>query len=266
MKNATKKAQQQLILALKITGLKSHALSKRIGVADTTLSRLEKSDDPPEPRVSLVDDIDAAVRAHIASGEATEEQIILFQQDYAKLRKMDPIEIGHSEPKSDVAPAETGRTHMSDYQRDPRSIPVLGTAAGSALGSFEISYSQDPIDYARRPPSLAGLKEIYAIYVKGESMVPEHNPGDLRIIHPGRPPQPGDSVIIQTYNPATDTREAFIKRLISDRGNEVKCYQHNPKMEITYIVPDGDAKKNDGEKTYVIKVHKVLTQNELHGF
>ena len=167
-------------------------------------------------------------------------------------------------PQSDIAPAEIPRGYMADFQADPRSIPVLGTAAGSALGAFEIG--TEAIDFIRRPPSLAGSKEVYAIYVVGESMVPQHNPGDLRIIHPKRPAVPGDSVVIQTYNAATDTREAFIKVLVKDKGREVVCRQHNPPMEITYLRPNGDPEMNETNNTYVIRIHKVLTMNDLHGF
>lgn len=180
----------------------------------------------------------------------------------------DDIEMSANTPrqksKPEIEPAEIDRTHMGEYQLDPRTIPVLGTAAGSAMGSFEIG--SEPIDHVRRPPSLAGLKQIYAIYVVGESMVPEHNPGDLRIIHPDRPPQPGDSVVIQTYNAASDTREAFIKRLISINKHEIVCFQHNPNSQISYLRPNGNPELNDTEDTYVINIHKVLTMNELHGF
>ncbi|WP_180966721.1 S24 family peptidase [Cohaesibacter celericrescens] len=263
MKPATQKARQQLILALKITGLSSNALSKQTGVADTTLSRLEKSDNPPEPRVSTVEGIDLAVHKHIASGDATEEQVAIYEKEYLPLQGVRSTP--YTEPQTQsVVPAQIERNHMSDFQTDPRTIPVMGTAAGSALGSFEIG--SDIIDRVRCPPNLVGIKGIYGIVVVGESMVPEHKPGDLRIIHPGRPPQPGDSVVIQTYNAATDTREAFIKILVKANGKEVKCRQHNPPMEITYIQPNGDPEKNNGKQTYVLKVHKVLTVNELHGF
>lgn len=265
MNSTIEKAKKKLELALQITGLSMHALSKIIGVADTTLSRLRKSPNPPEPRSSTLEAIDQAVLDHIASGKATSDQMALFESEYEKgAATIVATPVSAANQKSSVEPVEIDRKHLGDYQLDPRSIPVLGTAAGSALGSFEIG--SEVIDHVRRPPSLAGLKQIYAIYVVGESMVPEHNPGDLRIIHPDRPPQPGDSVVIQTYNAATDTREAFIKRLISINSHEVKVYQHNPYLEITYIRPNGNPHLNDTDDTYAIKVHKVLSMNELHGF
>ena len=200
---------------------------------------------------------DARILFGVTTGRMYENDAIRTSTDHAKVEKI------HFD-KQDIEPAEISRQHMADFHSDPRSIPVLGTAAGSALGAFEIG--NEAIDFIRRPPSLAGSKEVYAIYVIGESMVPEHRPGDLRIIHPKRPAVPGDSVVIQTYNASTDTREAFIKILVKDKGHEVVCRQHNPPLEITYIRPNGDPEMNSAANTYVIRIHKVLTMNELHGF
>ena len=85
MNPATEKAKKKLALALKITGLSMNAMSKKIGVADTTLSRLRKLDNPPEPRASTVERIDAAVESHISSERATEEQRKLYQEEYLQL-------------------------------------------------------------------------------------------------------------------------------------------------------------------------------------
>lgn len=258
MKSATEIARKKLILALSITGLSMNAMSKAIGVADTTLSRLKNADNPPEPRASTMEGIDKIVSSHIKSGNATPEQIKLYEESY----KSGAVVIA---PANTTAPEEINRRFVSDFQTDERTIPVLGTAAGSTQGSFEIGFEQDPIDHVRRPPNLAGVKDIYAIIVVGESMVPEHKPGDLRIIHPRRPALPGDSVVIQTYDPATGKYEAFIKCLISMNSREIRCYQHNPRMQFTYTKPNSNPELNNTQETYAIKIHKVLSMNELHG-
>ncbi len=251
-------------LAKEITGTKS---SRKLALASkihpSTLNRAEKADSQFTTSTSTLTLLHKFVREYINSGKATPDQIDLYKREYLPLEY--PAISDSSKAASELAVAlpEIDSKHIDGFQEDPRTIPVLGTAAGSALGAFEIG--REAIDYVRRPPSLAGLKEIYAIYVVGDSMVPQHKPGELRIIHPNRPAVPGDSVVIQTYNAATNTREAFIKELVRDKGRFIVCKQHNPPMEITYLRPNGDPTNNEKNDSYVIRVHKVLTMNELHG-
>ena len=256
-------AISRIKLAMRITGLDATPLAKSAGMAGTTLSRLLSGKATSVPSTRSMMKLDEAVAQHVRSNQATPEQIALYEKEYVKGARVTLSDIQQLDP-SEIETTNIERSFFSDYFSDPRTIPVLGTAAGSALGAFEIG--SEVIDHVRRPPALAGIKDIYGIYVVGESMVPEHNPGDLRIIHPHRPARPGDSVIIQTYNAATDTREAFIKRLISINSHQVVCYQHNPHLEISYTRPNGDPHNNDSTETYAAQIHKVLTVNELHGF
>ena len=62
-------------------------------------------------------------------------------------------------------------------------------------GAFQLE--SGPIDYVARPVALLEARDIYAIYVEGTSMEPEHRPGDLRFVHPHKPARFGDSVIVQ---------------------------------------------------------------------
>ncbi|MEP9389621.1 S24 family peptidase [Mesorhizobium sp. KR9-304] len=134
----------------------------------------------------------------------------------------------------------------------PNDVPVLGTAAGShARGAFQIS--TDPVDWVRRPPGLSSARNAYALYVEGTSMVPEHNPGDLRFIHPDRPARPGDSVVVQILADPADGQEATIGRLIKRTPTHLVIGKLNPAatVELKLIT--------------VVAVHKVMTLNELFG-
>jgi phage repressor protein C with HTH and peptisase S24 domain len=133
----------------------------------------------------------------------------------------------------------------------PRDVPVLGTAAGSLAGAFQLSDS--PIDYVRRPPGLTNARDIYAIYIEGESMVPEHRPGDLRFVSPHKPPALGDTVIVQVRDHEAAGVQAYIKHLVRRGGEWLTLAQLNQPKELQLATAS------------VVAVHKVLTLNELFG-
>jgi phage repressor protein C with HTH and peptisase S24 domain len=137
----------------------------------------------------------------------------------------------------------------------PRDVPVLGTASGSVAGNKDGSFSltAEVIDFVRRPPALAGVRDAYAFYVENESMVPEHKPGELRFVHPHRMPQIGDSVVIQTKRHEEAPVECFIKRLVRRTDEKIVAEQLNPAARIDY------------QRRFIIAVHKVLTLNDLFG-
>jgi phage repressor protein C with HTH and peptisase S24 domain len=131
-------------------------------------------------------------------------------------------------------------------------VPVLGTAAGSQRGAFQLE-TANIVDYVRRPPALARARRVYALFIEGESMVPEHNPGDLRFVNPDRPPRFGDSVIVQAKNGEHEVVEATIGHYLRRTPTQLVIGKLNPAIEINVPL----------EK--VIAVHKVLTMNDLFG-
>lgn len=161
--------------------------------------------------------------------------------------------LGHSDdPSPSAARAEPQgasaplRTSMSN------DVPVRGTAAGSFVkGAFQLSI--DPVDYVRRPPALVGARDIYAVFIEGESMVPEHRPSDLRFVNPHRPARIGDSVIIQSRTHENAEIEATIGHLSKVTTDHIHIGKLNPVSEVK--VP----------REFVIAIHKVLTMNDLFG-
>lgn len=136
--------------------------------------------------------------------------------------------------------------------RRGRYIDVLGTAAGS-LGQGAFQLNDGPIDRVPCPPGLMDARGVYAIYVENDSMAPEHRAGELRFVHPHRPPQIGDTVIVQVLNGGDHTVTAYIKTLEKRTGDRVICTQHNPPARIEF------------NRAYIVAIHKVLTTNELFG-
>ncbi|MGB0748934.1 MAG: LexA family transcriptional regulator [Magnetospiraceae bacterium] len=131
----------------------------------------------------------------------------------------------------------------------PRDIPVRGSAEGGDGEHFEIG---DVVDYARRPPGLRNVRNVYALYVTGESMVPRFEPGDLIFVHPDRPPSPGCDVVIQMHD-HTEIHRAMVKRLVRRNASALIVAQFNPAREITL------------DPREVQAVHRVLSTAELLG-
>lgn len=159
------------------------------------------------------------------------------------------------------APPPRSEYHHAAIDLPPRAtmskdVPVWGTAMGSliddAFEGFHL-FSGQPVDYVRRPPALANVKDAYAIYVAGDSMDPMHPPGALRFVHPMRPASAGDSVIVETRHWEHDPGQGYIKILRRRKGDTLVLEQLNPIATIEIPI------------RYVVSVHRVMTLNELFG-
>ncbi|MGO6998993.1 XRE family transcriptional regulator [Rhizobium leguminosarum] len=159
--------------------------------------------------------------------------------------------------KDDAAPSQGNGNISQEIQTTsqvtlPKDVPVLGTAAGSHLrGAFQIEGGV--VDYVRRPPALAGTKDIYALYVEGTSMEPQYAPGDLVYIHPHKPPRVGDAVIVQARSGEHGAIEATIGIYRRQTAEDLTLGKHNPAAEVK--IP----------RRLITVIHKVLTLNELFG-
>nr|WP_321459645.1 S24 family peptidase [uncultured Cohaesibacter sp.] len=283
MNAATKIAKKKLALALEITGMSMNALSKLIGIADTTLSRLKKMDNPPEPRSSTIERIDAAVVDHITSGHATEEQIRLFNLEYTPLinaaeeslnepssgNRRSPLTTAAGEPlihkpnnaRKIIADfvgnnARLTATHISTLP----DIPVYGTAAGSIVGSMQVEEGPQ-VSYVSRPFGLRNSKGAYALIVTGASMSPKYEEGDLVFVDPDRKPNIGDTIIIQTQNFNKNFDEptrAYIKIFRGILDNILYTEQLNPLAKLEFPMK---GRKEGAELVY--SYDRVLTTREL---
>lgn len=135
----------------------------------------------------------------------------------------------------------------------PKDVPVLGTVAGSPLGKGAFQLTPDIVDYVRRPAGLAGATDAFALFVEGDSMSPEFEPGDLVFVHPHKKPRTGDYVVIEEPDSDNGSPRGFIKRLISRTDAHVRTEQFNPRAEITFVMRPG------------LRVLKVILDGELYG-
>ncbi|WP_295882505.1 helix-turn-helix domain-containing protein [uncultured Bartonella sp.] len=164
-----------------------------------------------------------------------------------------------------VAGTETTRTNnkMSDVkftngtlsprQYMPQDVPVMGTAAccNTDNGLFKLDTSI--IDYVHRPPALLMTKDLYALYVEGDTMEPRFNAGDLVFVHPHKPVRIGDSVVVQIAKTIDEPIEAMIAVLAKRTSHEVVLKKYNPEKIINF------------DNANIVSIHKILEMRELFG-
>lgn len=145
---------------------------------------------------------------------------------------------------------------LPDPNAMPKDLPVWGSAAGSLIDDkfegFHI-FGTAAVDYVRRPPALVGVRDAYGIYVTGDSMDPMHPHGALRMVHPHRPPNPGDSVVVMTRHWENDPGQGYIKLLRRRVADRLVLEQLNPPAKIEIPVK------------FIVSVHKVMDMNDLFG-
>lgn len=139
-----------------------------------------------------------------------------------------------------VNPQETTTRVPGPYtppEQWPRDLPVMGLAEcgqdGWSLFNGEI------IQMAPRPPNLAGVTKAYSIYTYGKSMEPRYFAGELLHIHPHKPVEPGDFVLVQIRPEADgEAPRAVVKRLVRRSGNKAVFEQYNPAKTVELKLSD----------------------------
>lgn len=163
-----------------------------------------------------------------------------------------------------VAGAETTRTNskMSDVkftngtltprQYMPQEVPVMGTAAcNSDNGKFKLDTSI--IDYVHRPPALLMTKDLYALYVEGDTMEPRFKAGDPVFVHPHKPVRIGDSVVVQIAKTIDEPIAAMIAVMAKRTSHDVFLQKYNPDQIINF------------DNANIVSIHKILEMRELFG-
>ena len=135
----------------------------------------------------------------------------------AKTGRATPDATAGTLPGSLEVPATGGMT---------RDVPVHGVAVGGEAGCFE--FNGDVVDYVLRPPGVERARDVFAMYVLGDSMVPRFEEGDLVFVHPGRPPVNGCDVLVELHGEEGDPGPCFIKRLVRRTPTKVVLQQFNP--------------------------------------
>ena len=145
-------------------------------------------------------------------------------------------------------PAPSGKLLPSRAQLSEK-LKVLGMAECGADGWS--LWNGDVIDMVDRPASLAGVAQAYGVYVVGASMEPRYFPGELVLIHPGKPVSLGAFVLVQKKpRHEDDPPLAVIKRLIKRTASKITLEQFNPHKSF-------DIKADD-----IVSIHRVVGSSE----
>lgn len=130
----------------------------------------------------------------------------------------------------------------------PKDIIVRG--ADPAPGDGFIM-SADVRNRVARPPSIADLADVQAVYTIGEYMAPWRRAGKLVYFTRSIPPQVGDHVIVEVTGKAGAPRVCYLRKLVSQTDTKLKLQQYTPE------------KFMDVEIAKVAVIYRVLEWEEI---
>lgn len=134
----------------------------------------------------------------------------------------------------------------------PRNVPLRGTAACGEAGDFE--FNGEIVDYVRRPPGIAAARNVFAVYVTGDSMAPRFEAGELVFVHPDKPPVTGCDVLVELHGHDGQPGPCYIKRLLRRTPTKLVLRQFNPPRDDIEL-----------PLAKVRVIYRILTPSELLG-
>ncbi len=116
-------------------------------------------------------------------------------------------------------------------------VPLFSSAQGDGFNEdderryeYDVIYGDGPTEFVARPPAVAKIKDLFAVRIRGDSMSPWREHGDVVYVAPHRPVQPGDHVIVEIKRNDFDPRRAVVKVLRSRNKRAVILGQYNPSL------------------------------------
>lgn len=113
-----------------------------------------------------------------------------------------------------------------------RSIPVYGQAVAGDDGYF--IFNGQKIADLLAPPSLAAVRDAYAVLVSGESMEPRYFAGEAVYVNPYIPVRRGDFVVAQVVNGEDPIPRGYVKQYVRKSEAELVLGQLNPAKEMRF--------------------------------
>ncbi|MGF1610963.1 MAG: helix-turn-helix transcriptional regulator, partial [Kiloniellales bacterium] len=138
----------------------------------------------------------------------------------------------------------------------PRNVPLRGTAAcGDTVGEAgDFEFNGEIVDYVRRPPGIAAARNVFAVYVTGDSMAPRFEEGELVFVHPDKPPVNGCDVLVELHGHDGQPGPCYIKRLLRRTPSKLVLRQFNPPRDDIEL-----------PLAKVRVLYRILTPSELLG-
>lgn len=251
------------LVALKPAGLTENAWTVRAGVNRSFFQGLREGKVPRTDTLARVLGAIGMTPAEFYRGQAG-EGVLLAEPDSARVRTT--VKEYRAPAASDLIPTSAPNPALA------RDIPVLGTAEGAAepvnaegggnghAGTVEAMHLlvNEVIEFKARPSSLIHRREIYALYVAGDSMWPRFDQGDLVYVDPRRPPAIGDDVIVQLRDDAAPEGgdpdavvRVLVKRLAKKRVDAWEFEQFNPALRFTLAAKS------------IARIHRIMRLDEL---
>ena len=175
----------------------------------------------------------------------------------AEFLGLDAVALGRGEVKfleaSDDPPGDAEFVSGASLPpAGPADVELMGIAVGGDDGDF--TFNGDVAGYVRRPAGISHLRNVFALHVLSDSMVPRYDPGEL-IYCGGREPVPGDHVVIEMF-PEEGARagKAYVKKLVRRTNSEIVVEQYNPAKTLTF------------DRYAVKQLWRVIPPRELLGF
>ncbi|ARO53801.1 LexA family transcriptional repressor [Methylorubrum zatmanii] len=232
--------------ARKARGLTQGDIASALKISRPAVGQWESGDTGPDR-----DRLPALARLlRVDLGALTNGELVLLDQDV-------------SEGAADSEALPTPVTNVVEHQdqaavdvsafKGPRNVPVYGTGSGGDGGDF--SFNGQLIDHAPRPPGIANRKDVYVVYLVGDSIAPAYEDGTPIYVDPHRRPQPRDYVVVELRGERDgEPGPAFVKRLVARGAGKLKLEQHNPSGLLDPI-----------DEADVVRVHRVIPWLELIG-
>ncbi len=145
------------------------------------------------------------------------------------LRDDEALQIGNiAVPKSAAEADSVNIPHLE--------VPVYKTKAGPNVAML---LAFEAVEDIPRPGPLFGVRDAFAVYVVGRDMAPTYKPGDLILLHPGKPSDIGDDVLI-LFGQEGDQYQAVIREIIDGTTNSFVGKAHGNGSTETYTLAELD--------------------------
>lgn len=217
------------------SGRSQRELAKQVGVTQPFLSKLEKGKIQSSSKLGQI--IEAL---NLNRNDFPPEAFLPTTEDLLRTPFVGPIRAGHTQERilsEELASRGLVKSHnrvpVPEFARDPAywaaaagligDVPLYGAAEG---GTGSLVIERDPIGTVKRIPALQGVRDGYAMYLVGESMIPEFEPGDVAYINPKKPILSNTSCLF--FSSFEDEPRVMVKRFLSSDEESWKVKQFSP--------------------------------------
>lgn len=142
-----------------------------------------------------------------------------------------------------------------------RRVPVLGSVIGGSDGRFVLNGQTLKEVFA--PANLVDVKDLYAVFIHGDSMVPRYYAGEIAWPNPNVPVRQNDFVVVQLRDEDDGGYPiGLVKQFISWNAKELVLRQFKRRDDIPDGTPEEEAYLIRIPSSRVINVHKIVQSGD----